>query len=45
MKEIAEFVGRTYTYGGDARLAVETLSLPTLVIPTDPPEGARIFPR
>ena len=39
-KKIAEFIGRTYTYGGDARLAVETLSLPTLVIPTDPPEGA-----
>jgi hypothetical protein len=39
-KEIAEYVGRTYTYGGDARLAVETLTLPTLTAPTDPPENA-----
>jgi hypothetical protein len=39
-KEIAEYVGRTYTYGGDARLAVETLTLPTFTIPTDPPEDA-----
>ncbi|KAI2493199.1 hypothetical protein MHU86_21348 [Fragilaria crotonensis] len=39
-KEIAEYVGRTYTYGGDARLAVETLTLPTLISPTDPPENA-----
>ena len=39
-KEIAEHVGRTYTYGGDARLAVETLTLPTLTMPVDPPDGA-----
>jgi hypothetical protein len=39
-KEIAEYVGRTYTYGGDARLAVETLALPTLTKPTDPPADA-----
>jgi hypothetical protein len=39
-KEIAEFVGRTYTYGGDARLAVETLTLPMFATPTDPPEDA-----
>lgn len=39
-KEIAEYVGRTFTYGGDARLAVETLKLPIMTIPVDPPENA-----
>ena len=39
-KEIAEYVGRTYTYGDDARLAVETLALSTLAKPTDPPADA-----
>ena len=39
-KEIAEYVGRTYTYGGDVRLAVETLTLPILTTPVDPPDGA-----
>lgn len=29
-KEIAEYVGRNYKYGGDARLAVESLALPAL---------------
>ena len=27
-KEVAEFVGRTYKYGGDIRLAVENLQVP-----------------
>ena len=39
-KEIAEYVGRTYKYGGDTRLAIETLKKPELVEPTDPPEEA-----
>ena len=40
-KEIAEHVGRTYTYyGGDARLAVEMLTLPTLMMPVYPPDRA-----
>ena len=39
-KEIAEYVGRTFTYGGDARLAVETLKLPIMTMPVDPPENA-----
>jgi hypothetical protein len=39
-REIAEYVGRTYKYGGDVRLAVETLIIPTFPIPTDPAEGA-----
>ena len=39
-KEIAEYVGRTYKYGGDTRLAVETLTVPTIPIPADPAEGA-----
>lgn len=39
-KEVAEYVGRTYKYGGDARLAVENLELPEMVMPQDPPEGA-----
>ena len=32
--------GHTATYGGDARQAVETLTLPTLTMPVDPPDGA-----
>ena len=39
-KEIAEYVGRTYKYGGDIRLVVENLALPTLAVPDDPPDGA-----
>jgi len=39
-KEIAEFVGRTYKYGSDTRLAVEGLALPTLTMPTDPDASA-----
>ena len=39
-REIAEYVGRTYKYGGDIRLAVETLTVPTFEVPTDPAAGA-----
>ena len=39
-KEIAEYVGRTYTYGGDARLAIENLEIVEPPEPEDPPEGA-----
>ena len=39
-KEIAEYVGTTYRYGGDTRLAVETLQMPALAEPTDPSDGA-----
>ena len=35
-REIAEFVGRTYKYGSDARLAVENLTLPVIDEPMDP---------
>ena len=39
-KEISEYVGREYTYGGDARLAVENMAKPAIPEPEDPPEGA-----
>lgn len=39
-REIAEYVGRTYKYGGDIRLAVETLKPPNFKMPDDPPEEA-----
>ena len=39
-REIAEYVGRTYKYGGDIRLAVETLKPPSFRMPDDPPEVA-----
>jgi hypothetical protein len=39
-KEIAEYVGRTFTYGGDARLSVENLALPTFPTPSDPDPAA-----
>jgi hypothetical protein len=39
-KEIALYVGRTYTYGGDMKIAVESLAMPTLKVPTDPPATA-----
>jgi hypothetical protein len=35
-KEVAGHVGRSYKYGADAGLAVENMSLPVLVPPTDP---------
>jgi hypothetical protein len=37
-KEIAEYVGRTYS--ADARTSVETLTLPTFEYPNDPAAGA-----
>ena len=37
-KEIGEFVGRTYKYGGDIRLVVENLELPVMAEPSDRPE-------
>lgn len=39
-KEIAEFVGRTYKYGGDIRLSVETLTIPIMTPTLDYEEGA-----
>ena len=36
----AEYVGRTYKYGGDIRLAVENLELSIINKPSDPPAGA-----
>ena len=36
-KEIAGYVGRTYKYGGDICIAVETLAITTFEVPTDPP--------
>ena len=40
IKEIAEYVGRTYKYSGDIRLAVENLELPDTTEPDDPPANA-----
>jgi len=39
-KEISEYVGRTYTYGGDTQLAIENLGIVEPPEPDDPPEGA-----
>jgi hypothetical protein len=39
-KEIAEYVGRTYKYGGDARLAIENLEVPEIPEPSEPPPGS-----
>jgi hypothetical protein len=39
-KKIALYVGRTYTSGGDIKIAVESLAIPTLKVPTDPVPGA-----
>jgi hypothetical protein len=40
-KEIAEYVGRTYSQGADIRCAMEELEMPTFGDNiTDPPEGA-----
>jgi hypothetical protein len=38
-KEIALYVSRTYTYGGDIKIAIESLAMPTLKVPTDPAAG------
>jgi hypothetical protein len=39
-KEIALYVGRMYTYGGDIKIAIESLAMPTLKVPTDLAAGA-----
>ncbi len=40
-REIGEYyVGGTYKYGADIRQAIETLAVPTLTEPTDPPTEA-----
>jgi hypothetical protein len=39
-REIGEFVGRTYKYGGDICLAVEKLSIPAIAPPADHSEDA-----
>jgi hypothetical protein len=39
-REIGDYVGRTYKYGGDARIVVQTLTLPTIELPEDPKDGA-----
>jgi hypothetical protein len=39
-REVAEYVGRTYKYGSDVRLAVEKLQRQTITLPSDPPETA-----
>lgn len=39
-REIGLYVGRTYSDGSDIKLAVETLEMPTFVMPADPPDDA-----
>jgi hypothetical protein len=39
-REITEYVGRTYKYGSDVRLAVEHLEMPVLDEPSNPPADA-----
>jgi hypothetical protein len=39
-REIGDYVGRTYKYGGDARIVVQTLALPTIELPEDPKDDA-----
>jgi hypothetical protein len=39
-KEIANYVGKTYKFGHDIKLAVYTLEMPVFVEPTDPPDNA-----
>jgi hypothetical protein len=41
MKEISEYVGNTFKKGSDARLAVESLTLPILVISEDPKDESK----
>jgi hypothetical protein len=35
-REICEYVGRTYKYGADTKMALETMAEPTFTEPTDP---------
>jgi hypothetical protein len=39
-KVLAGHVGRTYEYGGDIQIAIETLDLTDLNMPDDPPDHA-----
>ena len=39
-KEIAEYVGRTYKYGSDARLAIDNMKRPKIQEPDDPKKDA-----
>ena len=39
-KEIAGYVGRTYKFGGDTRIAVENGEAPIFDLPPDPPAGS-----
>jgi hypothetical protein len=39
-REIPEYVGRSYRYGSDTRLAIENLVLSVLDMPVDPPTDA-----
>ena len=36
------YIRRMYTYGEDMKMALETLTMPTLVAPEDPPDGATL---
>ena len=35
-KELSAYCGRTFKYGGDIRLSIETLETPTFYLPDDP---------
>jgi hypothetical protein len=39
-REIGEYARRTYKYGAGIRQTIETLAVPTLTEPTDPPTEA-----
>ena len=39
-REIGEYVGRTYKYGNDVRLAITNMAVPTIQPPADPPQNA-----
>ena len=39
-REICEYIGHTYTYSEDTKIALETLTRPTLAMPEDPAEDA-----
>ena len=39
-REVCEYIGHTYTYGEDTKIALETLSRPTLAMPEDPADDA-----
>ena len=39
-QEVYKYISHTYTYGEDTKIALETLSKPTLVMPEDPADDA-----